>query len=279
LLCPLCELNNEDDWHVFLTCNDSVLARQTAGLDHIVTARVQSCQTLSEIIFTICQEESRSTAGQFATLLYSVWNNRNNKVWNDKQESGRNIGVKSMQFWHDWYALQQHNATTEPHQQIITWQQPPLDWHKCNVDAGFYHDLNKTSAGWCLRDHLGRFLKAGTMWKEGKYSVREGEALALLEAMTIMEHVRVTKVIFETDSKCAVDAIYNLHSGTSEFSVIICNIKHILMSNPNFVVKFIKRQANMVAHTLARAAISWSSRYSFETVPLCIATYLNNEMI
>jgi hypothetical protein len=46
-----------------------------------------------------------------------------------------------------------------------------------------------------------------------------------------------------------------LRSGTSEFSAIICNVKNILSSHPNFVVKFIKRQANMVAHTLARAAI------------------------
>jgi hypothetical protein len=44
------------------------------------------------------------------------------------------------------------------------------------------------------------------------------------------------------------------------------------------MVKFIKRQANMVAHTLARVAISWSRRYIVNTLPACIATLLNNEM-
>jgi hypothetical protein len=34
----------------------------------------------------------------------------------------------------------------------------------------------------------------------------------------------------------------------------------------------------MVAHTLVRAAIFWS-RYTFETLSLCITTSLNNEMI
>jgi hypothetical protein len=52
-----------------------------------------------------------------------------------------------------------------------------------------------------------------------------------------------------------------------------------LCSNPNFVVKFIKRQANMVAHTLARAAISWSSCCTFELLPPCITSLLHNEMI
>jgi hypothetical protein len=44
------------------------------------------------------------------------------------------------------------------------------------------------------------------------------------------------------------------------------------------MVKFVKQQANMVAHTLARAAISWSRRYIINTLPACIATLWNNEM-
>jgi hypothetical protein len=35
----------------------------------------------------------------------------------------------------------------------------------------------------------------------------------------------------------------------------------------------------MVAHTLARAAISWSRRCTFETLPICITPLLNNEMM
>jgi hypothetical protein len=45
------------------------------------------------------------------------------------------------------------------------------------------------------------------------------------------------------------------------------------------VVKFIKRQANMVAHTFATTAISWSSRYNFDLDPLCISSLLINEMM
>jgi ribonuclease HI len=259
--------------------NDSVIARQTAGLDHLITARAQHAYDLPQLIFSVCHEEDRTTAGQFAVLLWTVWNNRNDKVWNGKNEAGRSMGFKALHLWHDWFALQHHQPTIQQQQHVTTWQKPPMGWSKCNVDAGFHHHLNKTSAGWCLRDHLGRFKKAGTTWKAARYSIVEGEALALLEAMLAMENDRTTNIIFETDSKCVVDAISNLRSGTSEFSAIICNVKNILSSHPNFVVKFIKRQANMVAHTLARAVISWSSRYLVETIPLCITSYLNNEMI
>jgi hypothetical protein len=71
-----------------------------------------------------------------------------------------------------------------------------------------------------------------------------------------MEQRGLSQVVFETDSKSVVDAVQHFRGGSSEFSSIIGHINNVLLLNPNFMVKFIKRQANMVAHTLARAAIS-----------------------
>ncbi|MCI80132.1 hypothetical protein A2U01_0101403, partial [Trifolium medium] len=52
-------------------------------------------------------------------------------------------------------------------QQITQWQNPQFGWFKCNVDAGFYNDANKTTAGWCLRDHAGQYVMAGSSWSQG----------------------------------------------------------------------------------------------------------------
>ncbi|PNX88586.1 trypsin/chymotrypsin inhibitor [Trifolium pratense] len=112
----------------------------------------------------------------------------------------------------------------------------------------------------------------------GSCSIIEGESLALLEALKALEQRGTSHVILETDSKSVVDAIHHLRGGSSEFSSIICHINKILSCNPNFKVKFIKRQANIVAHTLARAVISWSSRSTIESLPTCITCLLNNEM-
>jgi ribonuclease HI len=140
------------------------------------------------------------------------------------------------------------------------------------------HDAaNKTSVGWCLRDHLGRFVLAGTHWKEGTCSVTEGESIALLQAMKEMEQRVITQVIFETDSKCVVDSIHALSVGRiSEFSSLIHSINNVLMINSNFMVKFVKRQTNMVAHLLARAVMLWSSRNIIDTSLYC---YLLKQLI
>jgi hypothetical protein len=53
-----------------------------------------------------------------------------------------------------------------------------------------------------------------------------------------------------------VDAIQHVHDGVSEFNLIVRQINNVLLANPNFMVRFVKRKANLVAHALARAAIS-----------------------
>jgi hypothetical protein len=282
LSCPLCDHPHEDEWHAFFTCTTSIQARHAAGLDHVLSQRIQHASNIHDLVLDVCSNETAEDAGRFAMLAWVLWQNRNNKVWNASQETGRNLGFKSRHMWDEWCDMQQASQVTRhvaQQQQLDRWETPQQGWYKCNVDAGFYKELNKTTTGWCLRDHLGRFIMAGTKWLHANFSIIEGEAIALLEAMKAMEQWRISNVIFETDAKSVVDATHHFHGGNSEFSLIISHIYNYVVCDQNFVVKFIKRQANMVAHSLARAAISWASCCTFETIPTCISSTLINEMV
>jgi ribonuclease HI len=281
LSCPLCNQAFEDDWHVIFSCNVTAQARQAAGLEQSLLHHFQQAGSVRDAIFAICSAESRETAGMFALLTWLLWQNRNSKVWNNEQVTGSSLGIQVHHLWADWNSCQQiqFGVNQVQQQHVFTWRKPPEFWHKCNVDAAFHKDLNKTSTSWCLRDHMGRFVKAETTWFDGNYSVIEGEAIALAEALRAMEQQHISQVIFESDSKSVVDATRYLRGGFSEFSLIVSQINNLLCCNPNFKVEFVKRQANMVAHTLARAAISWSRRCIFETLPTCISTLLINEMV
>jgi ribonuclease HI len=81
---------------------------------------------------------------------------------------------------------------------------------------------------------------AESTWLDGNYSVLEGEAIALLEAMRAMKDQRISYVIFETDSKCVVDAIQHLRGGNSEFRLLVSHINTFLAFDQHFVVKFTK---------------------------------------
>lgn len=93
-----------------------------------------------------------------------------------------------------------------------------------------------------------------------------------------MEQQFVNKAQFKLERNI-VHALRRRNTGVSEFSSIIYKIQCMLSLNVGFKVKPIRRQANMIAHTIARAAISWSRRCTFDSLPLCIMTLLNNEMI
>ncbi|GAU16129.1 hypothetical protein TSUD_339990 [Trifolium subterraneum] len=193
--------------------------------------------------------------------------------------------MQAAQLWHDWAMIQgclddeqllQQQQTAA--QTVVQWQHPPPGYLKCNVDASFYDAAATTGWGWCLRDCRVRFILAGTNLMHTKLNTLEGEAMALKEALEEMMQKGLSYVIFESDSKVVVDAIHSRQVGLSEFSILISHIKSLLLLNNNFEVKFVKRQANMVAHSLARAAYSMSGRRLFESIPRCIDNYLINEM-
>jgi ribonuclease HI len=109
-------------------------------------------------------------------------------------------------------------------------------------------------------------------------TVLEGEAMALIEAMEEVIHRGLSFVIFESDSKLVVDAISSCQAGVSDFSILISHIQALLRLNNYFEVKYVKRQANKVAHSLARAAFSMSRRCVFDSIPTCIDSLLSNEI-
>jgi hypothetical protein len=87
-------------------------------------------------------------------LVWVLWQNRNNKVWNDTNEPGRVLGVKARHLWEDWIAVQhvqqQYHSADQQHQ-TMRWEKPEQGWLKCNTDAAFHSNLNKlVSVGACM---------------------------------------------------------------------------------------------------------------------------------
>jgi ribonuclease HI len=238
-----------------------------------------------DFIFDICRNTTDVEASKAAVLVWFLWQHRNNIVWNESTTTLQQIGAQACNYWMQWTecndlfrAQQQHDNQHTADTAVLQSQQPSPSYLKCNVDASFYNMAGATGWGWVVRDSRGHFHLAGTNIIHSPLSVLEGEAMALLEAMEEAIHRGFSPIIFESDSKLVVDAISTRQSGVSEFSILITRIQSMLRSNNYFEVKYVKRQANKVAHHLARAAFSLSSRRIFDLVPPCIATYLVNEM-
>jgi ribonuclease HI len=283
--CPLCSTEEENDWHLLFNCGAVKDAWTAMGLAHIIDPRLLIFNNPRDLIFDLCRQASDVEKSKTAVLLWFLWQHRNNKVWAETNASAYQVGVQAASSWQQWaevtnmFQQQQQSAQhSASDRSSLQWQHPPNGILKCNVDASFYNLAGATGWGWILRDYRGQFKLAGTNILHSPLNVLEGEAMALKEAMEEMIHRGLSHVIFESDSKVVVDAIASRQVGVSEFSIVISHIQSLLLTNSYFEVKFVKRQANKVAHSLARAAYSMSSRRVFESIPRCIATYLNNEI-
>jgi ribonuclease HI len=215
-------------------------------------------------------------------MIWLIWNNRNQWIWSHEKRNATQLGVQASHMWNEWYGVQSFSNSSrleEQVQQQLQWTPPRQGWLKCNVDAGFHNNGRITSGGWCLRNERGQFVRAGSYWNNIAHTIPEAEALVLLEAMKVAGTMNWQHITFESDSQLVVRAIHAAnYNGASIFSIIISNIKNLLLLNPNFEVKFVKRQVNLVAHQLARAAKFWTRRCDFYSIPPCIENLLINDM-
>ncbi|PNX80535.1 hypothetical protein L195_g036539 [Trifolium pratense] len=95
----------------------------------------------------------------------------------------------------------------------------------------------------CFRNSSGEFTVGFTQWQQLVLSTEENEA----------KHRGFDRVQFEGDSQVLVEAIRPKRRGNLEFLSIVNDIILVMLSGVNFEVKFVRRQVNLVAHTLERA--------------------------
>jgi hypothetical protein len=131
----------------------------------------------------------------------------------------------------------------------------------------------------CIRDEHGAFVLARTERFSPMCEVHVGEALGLLSALEWVHLLNLGHVDFELDAKRVVDSFKSQNSDATEFGNVINSCK-TLFSNlyENSSVEFVRRQANEVAHNLAKAALLSASSQLLVTIPHCIEHILINEM-
>jgi len=95
-------------------------------------------------------------------------------------------------------------------------------------------------------------------------TVLEGKAVALLDAIHFADVNKWDRVVFESDSTTPVQALSSSGHGDSELYVVVYSIIYQLSLHSNFRVKFVMRQKNMVARTLA-----WANYRIFYSYLLC----------
>ncbi|PNX57208.1 replication protein A 70 kDa DNA-binding subunit, partial [Trifolium pratense] len=161
-----------------------------------------------------------------------------------------------------------------------TWKKPGVTWLKCNVDGALLASEGKCGIGICFRDRSGSLVRAHTMVFPVDVTAAECEATALKYAITFAMTNGFKRVKFESDCQHVVNALINDRMYENELGTLLATCRSILSSNISYNIAFIRRQANRVAHNLARASLSQSSPIvHYYYPPNCIPSIVIEEII
>jgi len=132
----------------------------------------------------------------------------------------------------------------------------------------------------CIRDEHGAFVLAKIDWFSPICEVHIEEALGLISALEWVHELNLGPIDFEMDAKRVVDSFLSSQHDVTKFGIIIQNFKILFRHYyENSTIGFVWRQANEVAHKLAKAALlSTSLQVLFEILD-CIESTLINEIL
>ncbi|KVI00791.1 hypothetical protein Ccrd_020955 [Cynara cardunculus var. scolymus] len=134
-----------------------------------------------------------------------------------KQTSPTRLGAPTTSFWIGM-SLEGPNSRTKC---LLS---PRRDFLKCNIDAATSENSNSAGFDAILRDSRGTFISTKATPNTSLPPVCECEAYSLRDAILWVQGRGLFNVIFETEAKIVVDAIYDKSHDISEFGDIIFDI-------------------------------------------------------
>lgn len=89
--CSLCDAFEESEWHIFFDCPTSVACGYVAGLSHIVQNRCMRFTIVGGDLMDICARGIEEVVGRILMVIWGIWQNQNNCVWNQTMSSTSQI--------------------------------------------------------------------------------------------------------------------------------------------------------------------------------------------
>jgi len=134
----------------------------------------------------------------------------------------------------------------------VRWVKPNAGELKCNIDVAVFQQQIKFEIGMCLRNNRGKFVRAKTLLKTEFLSSKEVETYGLLEAIS---------------RRCPT----NYYLDRLQVSNWWHQWKSTRRNWVYFQICFIRRLANLVAHSLATASRLYASFQKNYLNPIWIA--------
>uniref|UniRef100_A0A1J3ELU2 RNase H type-1 domain-containing protein n=1 Tax=Noccaea caerulescens TaxID=107243 RepID=A0A1J3ELU2_NOCCA len=194
-------------------------------------------------------------------ILWRLWKTRNDWIIKGTEYDALQTIKKATEDMEEWKSRKENQGSLEIKNPMPTnplresWKPPPSGWVKCNVDGTWNKDAVDNGIGWVLRDSKGDVLWIGGRKISRLSSILEVEIEALRWAILVTSNFNYDNIIFETDSKEAVEALSS-DEGWPKLRTITQDIHHLLAKLNHHKIIFQPRDGNFVADRIAKESLS-----------------------
>ncbi|KAL6130217.1 hypothetical protein ACLB2K_068598 [Fragaria x ananassa] len=189
----------------------------------------------------------------FFMLLWSIWVERNNVVWNGSRVDPRETVRWEMDLLDEYKQAQLVANKGQRSRQEARWIFPPRGRLKINLD-GAYREDGSGGVGTLMRDEKGFVKGAWSVDLTHLNSPIQAEAMACKEWLRRAVEQGWVDIDVESDCEVLVAALNGENSDRLKVSQIIDDCRDYLVLLNNSVVRHIYRKANNGAHRLAHFA-------------------------
>ncbi|KAH6808137.1 hypothetical protein C2S51_029245 [Perilla frutescens var. frutescens] len=223
IVCRRCGLEPESIEHCLRDCAWSSFFWNISPL-RLVLGVKDACLSLLNWFERIAKIDDYSFHNLFAVLIWSCWKNRNELIFKNVITTQKVWVDMAVKIFHEYQEAKELTSSPIQQTQTDSWQSPPEDSWKVNVDA---------------------------------VCGQNGEGLLLAKEMGCM------KLILETDCQ---SIYFQLKSEVTDWSYrgAMCDsIRNVASQFDEVRYSWARRTANLMAHSLAKLAISNNVFFSY----------------
>jgi hypothetical protein len=151
------------------------------------------------------------------------------------------------------------SSLKKPHKEKGTksrWTLPPIEVGKLNVYGSFSIETRSCGVGMVLRDGQGEIVFSAHGMLQNNSSPLEAELIACLEGCSLALLWSTSPFIIEMDCAEAVGMINSFKEERSPFTFLVKEGKQLLAVRVDSKLEFIRRELNLLIHTLASLGLS-----------------------
>ncbi|MBA0805000.1 hypothetical protein Gohar_004546 [Gossypium harknessii] len=149
-----------------------------------------------------------------------------------------------------------------------SWTPPTDPMLKLNFDTAFHAQSRQSSSGFVVRNAQGQVLGSGMVRNNFVSDPFMGEMLACLDGLRFATDMGFKNLVVEGDSRSTIVRITEMGRDRSAIGVYVEEIKQRARMFDKIIFRSVDRNANRVAHILAKARSTFNEdRFWVEDVP------------